>query len=187
MSITEWVINTYNTEEYELEEAKNFVFIWSIFENQSRSRIFSTDQLKMREFKVWNNNLLLTSNITGLFIKDLKSGNEISGDLVNEINKSFNHFYQRYKKDDQVFLDTLFNQTDSYTLIAKKSFKNFAKSIKQNNIKDKILFLFLVAKRMRNKFFHGIKNINDIKTDQKEFGKINAYLISIISLIENYK
>ena len=39
---------------------------------------------------------------------------------------------------------------------------------------------------MRNKFFHGIKSIEDVKQDSKEFEKISGYLISIISLIEKY-
>lgn len=63
---------------------------------------------------------------------------------------------------------------------------NFVKSLKKQNIMDKIIFLFHIAKRMRNKFFHGIKKVGEIISEQKEFEKINRYLVSIISLIEHY-
>ncbi len=185
MSITEWVLSTYNTDNNGLEEAKNFAFIWSLFENQSSKNIFS-DKMKFSEFKIWANTLDIKQEVDGMHIKDVQTGNEISGSLVDEINKSFNHFYQKYSSDDNIFLNTLFNQGDSFTLSSKASFVKFTKSLKTNDIRDKILFLFIIAKRMRNKFFHGIKNIGDIKSDHKEFKKINGYLIAIISLIENY-
>lgn len=185
MSITEWVLSTYNTDNSGLEEAKNFTFIWSLFENQSSKRIF-TDKMKFDKFELWVKNLDIKQESVGLLIRDEQSGNEISGNLVDGINKSFNHFYQKYKNNNKLFLDTLFNQGDKYTLSSKKHFEGLAKSIKTNDIRDKILFLFLIAKRIRNKFFHGIKNIGDIKSDHKEFKKINEYLISIISLIETY-
>ncbi|OAK17203.1 hypothetical protein CN554_13125 [Bacillus wiedmannii] len=185
MSITEWVLETYNTDDNGLEEAKNFTFIWSLFENQSSKNIF-TDKMQFSKFKLWVNKLDIKRESVGILIRDEQSGNEINGNLVDAINKSFNHFYQKYKNNEKLFLDTLFNQRDEYTLSSKKLFERLAKSININNIRDKILFLFLVAKRMRNKFFHGIKNIGDIKSDHKEFKKINEYLISIISLIETY-
>lgn len=103
MSITEWVLSTYNTNDQGLEEAKNFTFIWSLFENQSRTSIFATDTMKISEFKAWNNKLDIKQKSNGLVIKDVKTGNEISGKLVDEINKSFNHFYQKYMKDDIYF------------------------------------------------------------------------------------
>ncbi|RFB44456.1 hypothetical protein [Bacillus sp. dmp10] len=185
MSITEWVLSTYNTDNGGLEEAKNFTFIWSLFENQSSKSIF-TDKMKFSEFELWVNKLDIKRESVGLLIRDKQSGNEIGGNLVDGINKSFNHFYQKYKSDNKLFLDTLFNQRDKYTLASKKHFEGLAKSIKTNDIRGKVLFLFPIAKRMRNKFFHGIKNIEDIKSDHKEFKKINEYLISIISLIETY-
>lgn len=185
MSITEWVLETYNTDDNGLEEAKNFTFIWSLFENQSRPRIFR-DKMYFNEFKKWVNNLDIKQESMGLLIRDVKSDNEISGNLVNGIHKAFNHFYQKYKNDDKLFVNTLFNQLDEYTQRNKESFERFTKSFKVDDIRDKILFLFLIAKRMRNKFFHGIKNIGDIKRDHKEFQKINKYLISIISLLEKY-
>ncbi|PDZ28252.1 hypothetical protein CON85_12250 [Bacillus toyonensis] len=185
MSITEWVLSTYNTDSNGLEEAKNFVFIWSLFENQSSENVFS-DKMKFSEFKLWVNTLDIKQESVGLVIRDVQTGNEINSNLVDEINKSFNHFYQKYSSDESLFLNTLFNQADEFTLSNKASFVRFAKSLRKNDIRDKILFLFFIAKRMRNKFFHGIKNIGDIKSDHKEFKKINGYLIAIISLIENY-
>ncbi|QFK71670.1 hypothetical protein F7984_10735 [Pradoshia sp. D12] len=185
MSITEWVLSTYNTDDNGLEEAKNFAFIWSLFENQSNTKIFS-DKMKFSEFKLWVNTLDIKQASVGLIIRDVQSGNEISGNLVDEINRSFNHFYQKYLSDNNLFLNTLYNQVDKFTLSNKASFEGFAKSLRKNDIRDKILFLFIIAKRMRNKFFHGIKKIGDIKSDQREFKKINGYLIAIISLIENY-
>lgn len=185
MSITEWVLKTYNTDENGLEEAKNFVFIWNLFENQSSNNIFS-DKMRFSEYKTWVNTLEVKQETLGLVIRDLETGNEINGNLVNGIHKSFNHFYQKYLNNENLFLNTLFNQADAPTIASKTSFERFAKSLKRNDIRDKILFLFIIAKRMRNKFFHGIKNIGDIKSDATEFKKVNGYLIAILSLLENY-
>ena len=184
-SVTEWVLCKYNSEEEGLQESKNFVFIWNLFENQSKDIIFTSD-LKLVEFKNWVKSLIVRRDIIGICICEATTGNSISGNLLNNIDKAFNHFFQLYKKDSNKFLDTLFNQTDGITQNSKARFQQFSESLNISDIKDKIVFLFMIAKRMRNKFFHGIKSIGDIKSDQKHFKKINEYLIAIISLIEEY-
>lgn len=185
MSITEWVLKTYSTDENGLEEAKNFAFIWSLFENQSSTSIF-TGNMKISEFANWVKNLDIKQESFGLLIKDVNTKKEISGNLVDNINKSFNHFHQKFLNNENLFLNTLFNQSDKHTIKNKANFEKIAKSLNKTDIRDKILFLFIIAKRMRNKFFHGIKEIDGIKSDHKEFKKINGYLIAILSLIENY-
>ena len=61
------------------------------------------------------------------------------------------------------------------------------KIIDNTKIQSKICFLFFITKRIRNKFFHGIKSIGQVSQDHKEFDMSSEYLISIISLIENYE
>ncbi|MEK4171334.1 hypothetical protein [Lysinibacillus sp. Y5S-8] len=186
MSITEWVLQTYNAQNSGLEEAKNFTFIWSLFENHSRGSIFKSDNMRISDFEAWVNSLDIKTDKFSLVIEDKKSNNSISNGLIDNINKSFNHFYQKYDKDKEVFLNLVFNQNDAMTQKAKGYFKTFAESMDKTRIQSKIIYLFYIAKRMRNKFFHGIKSIEDVKQDSKEFEKISGYLISIISLIEKY-
>lgn len=186
MSITEWVLQTYNAQNSGLEEAKNFTFIWSLFENHSRGSIFKSNNMRISDFEAWVNSLDIKTDKFSLVIEDKNSNNSISNGLIDNINKSFNHFYQKYDKDKEVFLNLVFNQNDAMTQRAKGYFKTFAESMDKTRIQSKIIFLFYIAKRMRNKFFHGIKSIEDVKQDSKEFEKISGYLISIISLIEKY-
>lgn len=185
MSITEWVLNTYNTQDKSLEAAKNFTFIWSLFENQSREKIFDSN-MRISEFKLWVDKLEIKRNAVGLVIEDIENHNYISGELIDNIDKAFNHFYQKYNKNKEEFSVLLFNQTDEQTQRAKNYFEGFAESMDRTKIQSKVIFLFYIAKRMRNKFFHGIKSIGEVKEHSKEFEKISGYLISIISLIENY-
>ncbi len=183
MSVTEWVIQRYNSNEKGLEESKNFVFIWSLFECQIKNVI---SNLNTSDFKTWVGKLEITQEHNGISIKEPNTENYIDGELIDNINKAFNHFHQLYTNDSNNFINHVFNQTDRYTNDAKIRFLNFVNSFDKKNTKDKIVFLFHIAKRMRNKFFHGIKNIGGIKNEQKEFKKINEYLISILSLIEQY-
>lgn len=97
MSITEWVLNTYNTQDKGLEAAKNFTFIWSLFENQSREKIFDSN-MRISEFKLWVDKLKIKRNAVGLVIEDIENHNYISGELIDNIDKAFNHFYQKYNK-----------------------------------------------------------------------------------------
>lgn len=65
-------LNKYNANDDGLEEAKNFAFIWSLFENQSSKSIFS-DKMKFSEFQLWVNNLEIKQGTFGLIIKDQKT------------------------------------------------------------------------------------------------------------------
>lgn len=183
MSVTEWVLNTYNSDENGLEESKNFAFIWSLFESQVNNSI---GNLRTDNFEIWTQNLLVTQEQNGISIKEPDTENSIDGNLIDYINKAFNHFNQKYTNDNSQFTNHLFNRTDRLTQDAKTRFLNYTNSLNKRDIRDKIVFLFHIAKRMRNKFFHGIKNIGEIKSEQIEFKKINEYLISILSLVEQY-
>jgi hypothetical protein len=188
MSITEWVVANYsNTDkDINLEAAKNFTFIWSLFENMAKQRIFTGETLKFDEFFEWVDSLIIEKIPTGISITDSVTGNFIDNNLIENINKSFNHFYQKYSQNNKGFLDLLYNQEISQVLKEKMKFEEYIKNIDKANIKNKICFLFFITKRIRNKFFHGIKSIGQVSKDYKEFEKSSEYLISIISLIENY-
>lgn len=183
MSVTEWIYNTYNSDEKGLKESKNFVFVWGLFENQIKNTIGT---LYTSDFNSWVQVLEIKQELTGISIKEPNTGKYIDTKLIDYINKAFNHFYQKYTNDSEKFINHLYNQTDKQTENAKARFLDFVASMDNKNIRDKIVFLFHIAKRMRNKFFHGIKEIGDIIDEQKEFEKINGYLVSIISLIEQY-
>ncbi|ADU29403.1 hypothetical protein [Evansella cellulosilytica] len=183
MSVTEWVLYRYNSDDNGLEEAKNFVFIWGLFESQLKNVIGNLNTL---DFKSWGTSLEITQETIGIVITEPRTENCINGKLVDDINKAFNHFYQLYINDAHKFINHLYNQADNNTQKAKARFLDFAMTFNKRDIRDKIVFLFHIAKRMRNKFFHGIKNIGEILNEQKEFSKINVYLIAILSLIEQY-
>lgn len=183
MSVTEWVYQKYSTDEKGLQESKNFVFIWSLFESQIKKSIGSLD---LSDIVSWVQVIEIKQEQNGISIKDPSSDNYIEKELIDYINKAFNHFYQQYLNDSEKFINHLYNQTDKQTEKAKTRFTDFVTSFDKKDIRDKIVFLFHIAKRMRNKFFHGVKNIGDIMSEQKEFEKINGYLVAIISLIEQY-
>ncbi len=183
MSVTQWVYNTYNSDEKGLQQSKNFVFIWGLFENQLNNTI---GKLNIPNFDLWVQDLEISQGQNGMSIKEPNTENYIEGELIGYINKAFNHFYQKYTNDTVQFINHLFNQTDKQTQQAKTKFMDFTNLFNKKSIRDKIIFLFHIARRMRNKFFHGIKNIGEIKTEQKEFEKVNGYLVAIISLIEQY-
>lgn len=186
LSVTEWVLKVFDSKEGEdLEEAKNFVFIWNLFENQSSEKIF-TNGLKIEEFKNWAKNLKIINTRTSISLHDEQTENTIDKNLIENIDNAFNYFHQEYMKSNDDFTDKLFDQSIPSVQNDLNRFKDFYQSIDTKDIRDKIIFLFFVAKRMRNKFFHGIKQIGEIKDDQKKFKKINEYLIAIISLLESY-
>ncbi|MFD5853163.1 hypothetical protein ACFWGC_23715 [Cytobacillus pseudoceanisediminis] len=183
MSVTQWVYNTYSSDEKGLQESRNFVFVWSLFENQIKN---FTGNLRTSSFDKWVQTLEIKQEQNGISIKEPSTENYIENELIGYINKAFNHFYQKYTNDNKQFLNHLYNQTDDQTQDAKTRFQDFLTSFDKKNIRDKIIFLFHISKRIRNKFFHGIKNIDEITSEQKEFEKINGYLIAILSLIEQY-
>lgn len=188
---TEWVINTYTNNkanwEDNLEPAKNFAFIWNLFEHMSkREKVFSSEYLKFEEFKEWSNSLIFENNTGKMSLKNPKNGKEISKRLIDKIDKSFNHFYQKFNNDKNEFISILYNQDTPQVNKEKEKFIIFVDSMNNKKIQDKIVFLFFVTKRMRNKFFHGIKKIDQVSKDHKEFECSNQYLISIIELIGNY-
>lgn len=189
MSISEWVINQYtknNTQNLNLESAKNFTFIWCIFEKFSRDNIFSSSTLINNEFINWAKLLKVERSISGIKLINCSQQNQIDMELVNNIHKVCNYFYQLYIKDKSDFVNVLYNQSDERVQREKKQFDRFMSNFKSEFIQDKIIFLYFIAKRMRNKFFHGIKSIDDISKDYKKFDMISEFLIAIISLIENY-
>lgn len=183
MSVTEWIYNKYSSDENGLQESKNFVLIWGLFESQIKSCI---GNLRSSDFVSWVQVLEIKKERNGISIKEPSTHKYINTELIGYINNAFNHFFQKYTNDRDKFIDHLYNQTDSQTQKAKKEFMDFVKSLNKQNIKDKIIFLFHIARRMRNKFFHGIKKVGEIISEQKEFEKINRYLVSIISLIEHF-
>ncbi len=184
MSVTQWVYNTYSSDEKGLQESKNFVFVWSLFENQVKNTI--GNDFSISAFDSWVQALEINQEQNGISIKEPSTENYIERELIRYINDAFNHFYQKYTKDNAQFINYLYNQPDNLTQKAKTKFIDFVTSFDKKNIRDKIIFLFHISKRIRNKFFHGIKNIGEIKSEQKEFEKINGYLIAILSLIEQY-
>lgn len=159
---TEWVISTYTNNEAikegNLEPAKNFVFIWSLFEHISkREKVFSGESLKFAEFQKWSNSLIFESNLGKVTLKNPRNGKVISKRMIEKIDKSFNHFYQKYNSDKNEFIKVLYNQNTPQVNKEKEKFISFVDSMDNKKIQDKIIFLFFVAKRMRNKFFYGIK------------------------------
>jgi len=68
----------------------------------------------------------------------------------------------------------------------RKKFEDFMTVFDKDKIQDKMYFLFFITKRIRNKFFHGIKNPIEVSKDYKAFEKANSYMISIIALIDEY-
>lgn len=190
MSITEWVVTTY-TKNYDkkcnLESAKNFTFIWSLFENMAKQRIFTGETLKYDEFLTWVDSLIVERLPIGISITDPITHNVIDNILIRNIDKAFNHFYQKYLKDNDGFINLLYNQEILQVSKEKIKFEDFMKIIDNTKIQSKICFLFFITKRIRNKFFHGIKSIGQVSQDHKEFDMSSEYLISIISLIENYE
>jgi len=188
MSVTQWVITKYteNNEDLNLEPAKNFSFVWSLFEHMSKGFIFQEDSLKFAEFLGWANALQIHSENGRLIITDTRSQKSISGELVDNIHRSFNHFYQKYTKNNQSFIDLIFNQNTPQVTKEKNRFIEFMQECDKSKMQHKISFLYFIAKRMRNKFFHGIKSISQVSEDHKEFEKICEYLIAVISLFEDY-
>lgn len=190
MSVTEWVIDTYtkkSDEEINLEPSKNFTFIWSLFEAFSKQSIFSQENLVNQEFIDWINSLTITTTTMGIRISNMPLQNTIDENLVEKIQSSFNHFYQLYLNDTIAFVNKLYNQNIKQVEREKNKFNDFMSTFDKNLVKHKMIFLYFIAKRMRNKFFHGIKSISDVSNDHKEFEKISEFLIPIISLIEDYK
>ncbi|MED3794441.1 hypothetical protein P4571_18590 [Niallia alba] len=183
MSVTKWVYEQYESNEKGLKHSSHFVLIWGLFENQLNNTI---SKLDIQNFNLWVQNLEITQGQNGMSIKEPNTEKYIDSELIGYINKAFNHFYQKYTNDSVKFINHLYNQTDKQTQQAKTKFYDFTTSFNKKNIRDKIIFLFHIARRMRNKFFHGIKKIEEIKTEQKEFEKVNGYLIAIITLIEQY-
>lgn len=185
MSVTEWVLTTYRSSDKDLEESKNLIFIWGLFENQFKNYKGNLDS---SNFKSWMDSLDITQQPHGICIEEPTRQNSIDGKLVADVNKAFNHFYQLYINDSDKFINHVYNQTDRETQNAKARFLSFVTSIDfdKRDIRDKFVFLFHIAKRMRNKFFHGVKLIGEIKSEQREFKKINEYLIAVLSLIEKY-
>lgn len=186
---TDWVINIYTNkinEKVNLEPAKNFVFIWSLFEYMSKRNIFSSMYLRYSEFKAWADSLIFKNNRGKITLQNPKNGKEINKRLIDNIDKAFNHFFQRYNNDKNEFISILYNQNLRQVDEEKNKFINFINEMDKHKIQDKIIFLFFVVKRMRNKFFHGIKEIDQVSKDYKEFECSNKYLISIIELIGNY-
>ena len=188
---TEWVINTYannkTNKEINLEPAKNFVFIWNLFENMSKGEeVFLSQFLKFDEFQEWTNCLIFENNMGKITLKNPRNGKEISKRLIDKIDKSFNHFFQKYDSDKNEFISVLYNQDTPQVNKEKEKFISFADGMNKQIIQDKIMFLFFVTKRMRNKFFHGIKSKDQVSKDHKEFENCNQYLISIIELIGDY-
>lgn len=189
MSVTEWVIDAYTKDidsEVNLESAKNFTFVWVIFENMAKKRIFSEEALKFEEFFNWVNTLEIVGVPNAMSITDSVTGNKIEDHLIKGIHASFNHFYQKYLNDSSAFTNLLYNQDIPQVLKEKKRFTEFMETIDRFKIQDKISFLFFITKRIRNKFLHGIKSISQVSKDHKEFEKASKYLIAIISLIEKY-
>ncbi|MDN4600669.1 MULTISPECIES: hypothetical protein [Paenibacillus] len=188
MSVTQWVIEMYTKEEQDLnlESAKNFSFVWSLFEHMSKGAIFQGDNLPASEFLAWINSLQIQYENGNLTIINTEARKDISGDLVSNIYKSFNHFYQKYENDSEGFIELLYAQSITPVIKEKERFIAFMQVCDKSKMQDKIYFLFFIAKRMRNKFFHGIKSIGEVSRDHKEFERISEYLISIISLFEDY-
>ena len=185
MTETEWIVRQYlyqsnNSEmDLNLEDAKNFVFIWSLFESQSH------EILNVKKFEEWAKNLKIRNRDFKTEIVNNRLNNTIYGELVESVDKSFNHFYQKYKNDPENFINYLYNQDIKNVNMEKSEFIRFTTDMDDKNKTHKIIFLFFISKRIRNKFFHGVKCIADVSREHKEFELINKFLISISSLLEN--
>jgi len=192
-SQTEWVVDVYSkglvndTTKVNIEPAKTFVFIWSIFENMTKQQVFSGESLVFQEYKDWLDALnydRLKRQISNSH--NLAKVESIKGDLVENIFTSFNHFHQKYQKDQTAFLDYLYNQNTKQVQKERAKFEDFMKVFNKDRIQDKMYFLFFVTKRIRNKFFHGIKKPIEVSKDHKEFEKASDYMISVVALIDEY-
>lgn len=188
MTVTDWVMDTYlnnQNDEIDLEPAKNFTFVWSVFENFSKNHIFSGHTMINQEFINWAKALNLDSLPTT--IKESNLNKEIDREHIQNIDKAFNHFYQKFTADTHAFITVLYNQEIIQVEREKDKFIEFKNDLDDKNVIDEIIFLYFISKRMRNKFFHRIKSIVDVSKDKKEFNKINEYLMAIIGLIEDYE
>lgn len=189
MSIAQWVIDTYlngeRNEVVKLEAAKNFTFIWCLFEHIAGKDIFSSEGLKVDEFFNWISSLEIRGEFDGVVIVNPKNNCMIDGELVNYINNAFEHFYNMYKKDEDKFIEQLYREDIPMVRKEKDKFKTFSMGLDNNDIRNKIYFLFFVSKRMRNNFFHGIKKTYQVSQDSEEFKKSGEYLIAIMSLLDD--
>ncbi|KAF5069634.1 hypothetical protein DSECCO2_231010 [anaerobic digester metagenome] len=77
MSVTEWVIDAYTKNvdsEVNLESAKNFTFVWVIFEDMAKKRIFSEEALKFDKFFNWVATLEIVGVPNAMSITDSVTG-----------------------------------------------------------------------------------------------------------------
>lgn len=149
MSITEWVISTYTrntSKEINLEPAKNFSFIWSLFEHMAKQRIFAGELLTYDEFFTWVNSLKVEELSNEISITDSETGNKIDKELIKNIDNAYNHFYQKYCKNKIMFVDFLYNQSTTQVIKEKAKFEEFMIINGMNNIQNKICFLFFIIK-----------------------------------------
>lgn len=91
MSVTEWVYNKYSSDENGLQESKNFVLIWGLFESQIMSCI---GNLRTSDFVSWVQVLEIKKEQNGISIKEPSTHKYINTELIGYINDAFNHFFK---------------------------------------------------------------------------------------------
>ena len=161
MSEKQWLeSNRYypTIEEEKLKSIFYFSLVWNIFEKECCHKNAS----------IGNHPKNLADNLS----------NNIDSNLLNEI---FQYFQNRYIENGDV--NDIFNSFDFGREPASTTYKNFVKDrlLKEETTnQEKLQSLLYIAFRLRNNLFHGIKNVEELYKQNKNFKQINSLLMVII-------
>ena len=161
MSEKQWLENNryYLTiEEKKLKSIFYFSLVWNIFEKECCQKNAS----------IGNHPKKLAEKINSI----------IDSNLLNEI---FQYFKNRYIGNGDA--NDIFNRFDFGREPASETYKQFVKdkllSPEPTN-EEKLQSLLYIAFRLRNNLFHGIKNVEELYKQNKNFKQINILLMIII-------
>ncbi|MDI1304503.1 MAG: hypothetical protein PSX42_06630 [bacterium] len=149
----EWINNRYGTnfDEEDLTNIKDFSLIWNVFEDNICGNNFSIQSLQQG---LVNRNI--DSNLFQEHLDYFKNRYVNAGAFTHR----FQFLYFRNNDRQQLVEDVLLGVN--------------------NNSNDKILAIAIIVYRFRNNLFHGLKEIQHIDQQNKNFKVANRFLTTLI-------